>query len=274
MAYLTIPELTSTQKQAMKSLMDAYFAQKNIFEYRGDIRRESYAYTSKLATGSSTIEGCMNTAGDYLLNCGVFAQMIWMGRNISDFTNHMTTPVTSITKAFDWGYYFDFLGSQNAYKVMKDSTTYYGANTYKISSSSKPIFITFDNASAMADDLHRKGYEIPYGQADIGDLVFYRADSITDGDTDELEATNFRNITHVGVVYNVNSDGTLTIMECTNAYTANIGKCGISTASGVTTFGLVRGSNLNYRVEMCARHPSAYGDGGNVPTKFTPYRRG
>ncbi len=145
---------------------------------------------------------------------------------------------------------FDFLGAQNAYKVMKDSTTYYGANTYKTSSSSKPIFITFDNASAMADELHRKGYEIPYGQADVGDLVFYRADS------------------------NVNSDGTFTIMECTNAYTANIGKCGISTASGVTTFGLVRGSNLNYRVEMCARHPAAYGHGGNVPSKFTPYRRG
>ena len=42
------------------------------------------------------------------------------------------------------------------------------------------------------------------GDVDIGDLVFYRGDHISDGDSDGLEQSSFRYITHVGVVYNVN----------------------------------------------------------------------
>ena len=45
MAYLEIPELTVTQKQQMKALIDGYFAHKNIFKYHSTNRRESYAYT-------------------------------------------------------------------------------------------------------------------------------------------------------------------------------------------------------------------------------------
>lgn len=272
MAYLNIPELTSTQKQQMKNLMDGYFdaAADQVFAYRSDTRRESYASTKKIASTADAMGGCMNTAGKYLMNYGVFAQMIWMGRKIEDFTSHLSTPTTSISKAFDWGYYFDFVGAKNAYGVKKADGTYYTSNTYKEGTATK--FITFDGSSALADELHRKGYEIPYGQADIGDMVFYRTESINDGDSDEEEATNFRNITLAGIVYDVNSDGTLTVMECSTVYSNKIGKCGLSPASGLSTFSILRGSNLNFRVAMCARHPAAYGDGGNVPVKFETYR--
>lgn len=273
MAYLEIPELTVTQKQQMKALIDGYFAHKNIFKYHSTNRRESYAYTTILSDTSTSVKGCMNASGKYLLNCGVFAQMVWMGRKIEDFTDHTSKPSTTITKAFDWGYYFDFLGAKYAYKVTKADGSYYTSNTYT-SASGSTIFITFDNASAMADELHRKGYEIPYGQADVGDLVFYRSNSDADGDNDNLEATNFRSINHVGVVYEVNSDGTLTIIECSTAYSGTpIGKCWLTAANGEGNFNLMRGSHVNYRVAMCARHPAAYGDGGNVPVKFTTYRR-
>ena len=103
MAYLNIPELTSTQKQQMKGLMDNYFnaAADQVFAYRSDTRRESYASTKKIASTADAMGGCMNTAGKYLMNYGVFAQMIWMGRKIEDFTSHLSTPTTSISKAFD-----------------------------------------------------------------------------------------------------------------------------------------------------------------------------
>lgn len=272
MAYLTIPELTSVQKQQIKGLMDDYFnaGADQIFAYRSDTRRESYASAKKISSSADAMGGCMNTAGKYLMNYGVFAQMIWMGRKIEDFTNNLSTPTTSIAKAFDWGYYFDFAGARNAYGVKKTDGTYYSSNTYKEGSATK--FITFDGSSALADELHRKGYEIPYGKADVGDLVFYRTESINDGASDEEEATNFRNIVMVGIVYDVNSDGTLTVMECSTVYTNKIGKCGLSSASGLSTFSILRGSNLNFRVAMCARHPAAYGNGGNVPTKFETYR--
>ena len=111
--------------------------------------------------------------------------------------------------------------------------------------------------------------------------LFYRADSLVDGDTDELDNACFRNIDHVGIVYDVTADGTPIILECTNAYSNGImGKCGISTASGTqysiggasTPFGVVRGAYLGYRNVMCARHPVAFGHTGNVPSSFSKYR--
>lgn len=262
---VTINQLSDAKKTQIKNLMTSYFNNKTTFVYKGDIRRESYAYPNKLP--SSGINGCMNASNKYLLNCSVFAQMIWMGRRIEDFINYPTTPTTNISKAFDWGYYFDFLSAKNAYNVKKDGKLY-GLNSY-VNNAGNKIAITFDNAASMAEELHRKGYEIPYSEADVGDLVFYRSESLTDGDTDELEATSFRNISHVGVVYEKTGD-LVTIMEYTNVYTADMGKCILD---GGTTFGMVRAANLGFREVMCARHPAADPSFiGNVPTKFEPYR--
>ena len=75
-----------------------------------------------------------------------------MRRAISDFT---TTPTKNITKAFDWGYYFDFTSCRRAYGVMKNSSTYYTGNTY-LNASGDRAFINFDNAATMAQELYLK----------------------------------------------------------------------------------------------------------------------
>lgn len=258
------PSLTSSQKQNLKALIDDYLTHKSLFIYDGSFRRESYAYPNSVSSLSGEIKGCKYN-GQYILNCGLFAQMIWMGRKISDFTS---TPSTKINKSFDWGYYFDFAAARKAYGVMKKGTTYYSGNTY-LNSSGDRQFITFDNAAAMAQELYLKGYEIPYSEVDIGDLVFYRSTDISDGDTDGLEQSSFRYITHVGIVYALGDNGP-TIAESTNAYTAALGKCGLN--NDVTLFGNVRASGQEQRVCMAARHPVAWGKGGNVPENFTPYR--
>ena len=103
-------QLSSTQKTAIKSLMSEYLTS-GLFVYDGSFRRESYAYPNSVSSLNGSIEGCKYN-GKYILNCGLFAQMIWMGRSISDFT---TVPTTNITKAFDWGYYFDFTEAKKAY---------------------------------------------------------------------------------------------------------------------------------------------------------------
>lgn len=256
-------QLSSTQKTEIKSLMNDYLTS-GLFIYDGSFRRESYAYPNSVSSLNSSINGCMYN-GKYILNCGLFAQMIWMGRSISDFT---TVPTTNITKAFDWGYYFDFTEAKKAYGVMKSDTVYYTGNTYTNDSGSKS-FITFDNAAAMAAELYRKGYEIPYSDVDIGDLVFYRGDHISDNDSDGLEQSSFRYITHVGIVYNVTEFGP-TIAESTSAYAAAVGKSGLGT--DVTKFGNIRGAGQEQRVVMAARHPAAYGVTCNVPSSFSVYR--
>lgn len=261
----TINKLSDGKKAELKNLMTSYFDNKSKFVYKGSIRRESYAFPNKLP--AKGIEGCMDSSNKYLMNCSVFAQMIWMGRKIEDFINYPATPTTKISKAFDWGYYFDFLSARNAYDVKKNGELY-SLNSYENSNGEK-IAITFDNAASMAEELRRKGYEIPYSEADIGDLVFYRSESLVDGDTDALESTSFRNISHVGIVYERSGD-LITIMEYTNVYTADMGKCILD---GGTTFGMVRAANLGFREVMCARHPASDpAFVGNVPEQFESYR--
>ena len=264
---LFIPKLNNKQKTEIKKLMSDYLANNTKFIYDGTFRRESYAYPVK--TTDDNMHGCINSEGKYYLNCGLLAQMVWMGRSIDDFV--LSYPSTKINKEFDWGYYFDFLAARNAYGIMKNSTTYYSANTYE-NSAGETCFITFDNAAAMAMELYYKGYEIPYSLVDIGDLVFYRTESEIDGSGDELEQTSFLNITHVGLVYDMDEDGIPLILECSNAYSKAVGKASLSNKHNVSNFGLVRGAGLTSRVCMAARHPAAWGDGYNVPEYFETYR--
>lgn len=258
-------QLTYKQKTSLKNLMDDYFINKDKFVYDGSFRRESYTYPNSVSTLNGDIDGCMYK-GKYIINCGVFAQMVWMGRKVSDFA---ASPSKKINTAFNWGYYFDFLAARKAYGVKKNPSTYYLSNTYENEDGDRQ-FITFDNAAAMAQELYQKGCEIPYSEADIGDLVFYRSDNISDGDTDALEQTSFRYITHVGIVYNKDENGVLTIIESSNAFAAAIGKSGLG--DDVTKFGNVRGAGQEQRVVMCARHPVAFGLAGNVPDSFSSYK--
>lgn len=263
---MVYPVLSNEYKQQIQKLIQDYLDNKSLFVYDGTFRRESYAYPSKVSSlNNAGINGCIYK-NKYILNCGLFAQMIWMGRSIKDF--QMSTPSVIINKDFDWGYYFDFKSARVAYGVMKNSTTNYKANTYTTDGGQKQ-FITFDNAASMAQELYRKGYEIPYSEADIGDLVFYRADNISDEDKDELEQTSFRYITHVGIVLEKDVDG-LIIAESSSVYSAALGSCGYG--EEFSKFARVRAASVENRVVMCARHPAAFGHQGNVPSKFSLYR--
>ena len=153
---MSTPTLTTAQKTALHNLMKQYFNNaSSTFLYEGTARRESYATPSKTST-DTPLNGCMDSSTNkYFLNCAIFAQMVWMGRNISDFTSN-ASPVNSITKAFDWGYYFDFLSARNAYGKTKSDGDKYSGNTYPNASGTE-VFITFDNAAAMAEELYNKG---------------------------------------------------------------------------------------------------------------------
>lgn len=274
----TLPVLSTDQKTQIKSLMDDYYGIASKFIYDGTARRQCYAYTTAGDISTTSLKNCMDSSNKYYLNCGLFAQMVWMGRKTSDFT---TAPSKSITQSFNWGYYFDFLLATNAFNVKKSDGSYYSGNTYE--SGSNTYLISFDNAASMASELFYKGYEIPYSKCDIGDLVFYRSESISDAHNDVLEQTSFRYITHVGVVYEI-VDGTPIIAECTSAGTYSngcIGRCGVTTTAYKTSnntsktlgaLGLTRGAGLTNRIVMCARHPAAFGVAGNVPSEFASYK--
>lgn len=260
------PCLTDAQKVEIRMLMDDYRLAKSLWVYDGTFRRESYAYPVVIdSLDNAGIEGCMYN-GKYIINCGLLCQMLWMGRALSDFD--IDQPTTDITQAFDWGYYFDFVGAKRAFGVMKNDTEYYGANTYE-TKNGNTIFTTFDNAASMAQELYKKGCEIPYSEADVGDLIFYRSGSISDGDDDELEQTSFRYITHVGIVYDKNEDGPI-VLESSSAWAAAVGRFGYDDALG--TFANVRAADQEVRVCMVARHPAAYGVPCNVPDRFEVYR--
>ena len=232
-------QLTQSQKDEMQSLMKDYFDRANEngisktgpkFVYLQKMAREGYAYAKTLSNTDvnvPTLDGCQNSAHDYYMNGATFAQMIWMGRALEDFTSTAKTTITSCYKEMN-GYYFDFLEAQNAFGVKKSNG-------------------------------------------------FYTANSYVDDTRDNREAKSFRNIDHVGIVFERNDDShSVTIIECHGGYTNKIGRCCISeTAGGVnpTRYALVRGAGLNYRVAMCARHPAAFGHPDNVPAAFTSYRR-
>lgn len=283
-----VPKLSSAQKSAMKDLMTDYFAAKDekndngvrIFLYLQKMAREGYAWAGKLTNtdeDDTEVNGCINGSGQNYMNGATFAQMIWMGRPVSEFRKTPTTAINSVfNKSTVKGYYFDFLGAQMAYHIERDATTsnpseYYSANTYYDDDGNRR-FTPFDDASAMAAELYRKGYEIPYAEADVGDLVFYRTESLIDNSEDSRESACFRYITQVGLVYEKEEGEPPVIMEFADVYTSPIGKNYIHKISDAKTFALVRGASLNYRVAMCARHLAAFGHADNVPQVFGKYR--
>ena len=130
-------QLTEKQKDEMQSLMNQYFQRASgqiegkKFVYLQKMAREGYAYAKTLSNtdvNGPTLDGCQNSAHDYYMNGATFAQMIWMGRALEDFTSTPKTTITSCYKEMN-GYYFDFLEAQNAFGVKK-SNGFYTANSY------------------------------------------------------------------------------------------------------------------------------------------------
>ena len=215
------------------------------------------------------------------MNCGNFAQMIWMGRSASDFIADSYTNI--INKEFDFGYYFDFAYHKKAYGVFKnpdgrtDSEKYYtfqkpnesngySYNTQYAEYSKKQEWRWYMAAADLAYELYNMGCEVPRDELEVGDMIFYR-DADYDGMRTETQL-NFRNISHVAIVVDTNYDGKghMRCVECTDKTTPTIAYCSIAENDMQDA---LRSVFYEQRIVMIARHPSAFGKGGNVPDKIT-----
>lgn len=279
----TPPTLTSTQKTAIKNLCDDYLSQRSLCQYDYNGIRNIYA--------KEGAEEAAFSGGKLRIDCNLFAQNIWMGRSVTDYIDagaaKIGTYSSAITKAFHWGYYFRF-PHRAVYGLMNENAgggaaPYYGFHdtdplTHKDAYSYnthynenapnqwKQSFNTYMDAGDMAYELYQGGYEIAWKDADVGDLVFFRTPSLVDGSSDSFEQGNFRNISHVAVVYRKAADGTVTFAECTDTGSTII-TCSLSFVEDA--YGKCRAADLENRIVMVARHPAAYGKGGNVPAAIT-----
>lgn len=281
------PTLSYQQRTAMKALMDAYYNNRKVFGYNYDATRNWYAN-----------ERCWNsTYSRFNLCCATFVEAIWMGRSVNDFVDKTgDTYSNTITKAFDWGYYFDYHDRARIAGVVKSNsvdedgnpvTEYYkyrqplGTDEYSYSVntnynvervgdsnySNAQGFKGFLMAHDMAKELYRMGCEIPFSELMVGDIVFL-GDPWDTPVNDHLfrQATRFRGISHVALVYDILEDGTIRWMDCTSdafvwgseTYQNPILLCH---AAQSTMFDLARGICTVDSIVMCARHPAAWGKG-------------
>lgn len=259
------PRLSDSEKEQILTLCDDYYNNRDRFSYRG-ATRDSYAGQSCFKT--------VNGEKYFDLVCSTFAQFIWMGRDIADFNIDNYTP--DITKEFNWGYYFEFLLAQRTYGVKKPDGTRYGMsadglysyNSYGTSETSQSNMHLL-TASDMAQELYTFGCEIPRSQLDVGDLVFYRHPTYDDmGLQCQLQ---FRNISHVAVVIDTNyqNSGYMLTIECLSGEDPCIVKQSVIMEDNQRA---LRAAFYEKRIVMCARHPHAFGKGGNVPSKITATR--
>lgn len=278
----TAPSLTDTQKNQLISLVDDYRGIRERFSYDYDAIRDIYAKSSDAVDGTL-----------YRINCGLFLQLLWMGRSTSDYPplvddNSVSPPLVAgeydnaITKAFDWGFYFPF-ARHAAYGLKTSSGGYFGwkkpnEDSYKGSYSwnshysaagdaadNYQIWDTFAYAADMAEELYRMGCEVPMAEIEVGDVLFFRSASLSDGDSDLYETRAFRHISHAAMLYGWSSEDLPIFVEAT-ALTPPIIRTSLSYSSD---YDKARAANLMGRVCMVARHPAAYGKGGNVPKKIT-----
>lgn len=140
----------------------------------------------------------------------------------------------------------------------------------------------FDGASSMAEELYALGCEVPYDEIDVGDLVFFRVADVSEDNRNPASKTNddalmnraYRNISHVGIVYDFDNEGFPIIADCTDYYAAPncIGKTSLGNTS--STFSRVKAAHERNTVVMVARHPAAFGFSRNMPNpkKFSEYR--
>ena len=295
---LRIPVLTTTQKKEIKALADAYFNADATFYYDYGVVRNDYA-TNR----------CYDPKGTYNrfgMCCNTFCEMVWMGRDISDFVGkNKDTYSNKITKAFDWGYYFDFKDRANLAGVAErdkegnfvryynfknpngyDSDNFKGSYStnsyYDPDLTDNPAnlvkypklnwFRSFMTATDVAQELYRMGCEIPFEELDIGDLVFTKPRyTLNTEDETFSNRISWKNISHVVMVYDKAADGTLTFMDCTDrsSDTRYIFK---STTNDKTYL-----SNVAEAIEimgntvMCARHPAAWGKDNMADIEYIDY---
>lgn len=257
-----IPTLTSKQKTSLAELANTYKNSRDKMIYIGTATRNDYSSGTNVFDTNNKIK----------INCSLFVQNVWMGRDISDYLKTSESYSPNISKVFDWGYYFNFK-HEDIVKQSKDPNNF----------PKKYLKGTGMYAYDMAFELYQMGCEIPFSEADIGDIVFCRAQyvypdtTITDPINDHYYALAqaFRNIDHVAIITNkfTNSFGVtyITYMEGTNAVLngTNIPISQYSTHSSWPIGDRRRAVEIERRICMVARHPAAFGKASNVPNIIT-----
>lgn len=268
------PELSEEQKEALYNLAIEYKENRAAFKYDNTVVRNIYASTE-----------CYDSDGKVLVNCGLFAGLVWAGVDVSTFTVERDNYTAAIHKKFDWGHYFDY-PNRKASKVTKSDGQPYGFrkpnddtlegsysnNSYyseNVDNEYKQFFHSFMCAADMANELFVKGCEIPISKADVGDLIFFNTARTHNGSNDGFEQFVFRSITHVGIILEIERERhRVYIAESTNALGSNYS---IVTDSSTTVdnASFLHNINLMNHVAMVARHPAAFGMASAVPDKFT-----
>ena len=288
------PKLTDTQKASISSLIKSYRKINSRFRYHkieGTQTQHSKAATrNDYASKDTVLSDNAGSNGRYKIQCSLFVQLIWMGRKASDFPPDTSLYTSTINKLFDWGYYFDFSLRKRVYGMHignSANTKYNGfvkpnTNSYNESysytatytgaaddpSGMGQTYTNFMSASEMARELYAMGCEIPYSELDVGDLVFFRTPSITDRKNDATEWMSFRNINHVAIVSRIDASGNPVFAEAIETFDSS--PIMLESIEPIANaWQAPRCSALMRWAVMCARHPVAFGKGGNVPSNIT-----
>jgi hypothetical protein len=280
------PMLTDEQKLALQALMDDYYNNRNTFYYEFTHNRDAFTAGSNCYTAEK---------GKFKQCCATFVQNIMMGRSVNDFVGkNASTYSANITKTAvsDFGYYFDFKYRKYLYGLTDTdedgNTVYYGYiqpnkdnyegsysyNSYYHPDSKKPNkqnFNGFCNANDMARELYEMGCEIPFSELDIGDIIFTLDNDLSDN-TSMLNFHAWRNIYHVGMVYDVKqidaSSKEIYFIECTSYFDVDnrpIEKPYLSSDQMDLRF---KAFKLTEDMAFCARMPIAFGYTSNVPDRI------
>ena len=280
-----IPTLTNAQKTAIQTLMSEWYANRDNFFYEYYHSLDAHASTACYDSSKQKFKLC----------CATFVQNIMLGRSVQDFVGkNASTYSPSITKTdvSSFGYAFNFRYRRLLYGKTKKGTDgattgYYGfvrvnkdtdvgsysLNTYYGDGNSTLYgqqFNNLNNANDMARELYEMGCEIPFSELDVGD-IWFTGDKTLAPNVSGYNAAAWRNITHVGMVYDVQYvDGHKVIewIECTDAFGDDIAieKDKLTDEDEFYKF-------MAYRVHanhvFCARLPVAFGYSGNVPAQVT-----
>lgn len=290
------PKLTEEQKNALLSLHREYWRDynDNTFEYE-NITQQTHLGTAATRNSYANKDTAISQqdVGKYKIQCALYCQLLWMGRSPSDFKANTEDYLPNITKVFNWGYYFNFALRKSVYGIVRQQPTtspyfgfvkpnldsYVGSYSYNTSytgATDDPYgmgqtFTNFMGASEMARELYEIGCEIPYNELDIGDLVFCRATNFNDGYNDLSEWSSFRHINHVVMVYGFYTDAKGNKYPKFAESIEADGTKPIRLASlepAATGLEKTRCARIMRSCVMCARHPAAFGKGGNVPDEI------
>jgi hypothetical protein len=281
------PTLTDTQKQALQALMDDYYNNRGTFYYEFTHNRNAFTAGSTCYTAAK---------GKFKQCCATFVQNIMMGRSVNDFVGkNASTYSPNITKTdvSDFGYYFDFKYRKYLYGLtdtaQSGTDVYYGwvqpnednyEGSYSYNSyyhpdstkTGKQNFNGFCNANDMARELYEMGCEVPFSELDVGDIIFTLDNDLSDNSS-MLNFHAWRNIYHVGMVYDVKqidaSSKEIYFIECTSYFDVDnrpIEKPFLSSSQMDLRF---KAFKLTEDMAFCARMPIAFGYAANVPDKIT-----